>query len=783
MSVTQKSPPLDEQYDMIDDLSEISNDDHDTASIGSNDQEHNCYSPRIGSDVDESVASSVLGSFADLSDAQRPEPASSPRFIPSEVTQTNMNLPVSGSQIANDLIDSYSSEDLETPRQSTAETTFKSTWRQALHQSTIRHKQPSSASENEAQHRVHRILFVSDKAVHSEELETICTQVAAGLDTTGRRAAAHSIARLPETPSGVGSGTSAVVYDGARVSATIQHCVGAEERRDHSFQLQVQDSDGSFSHLFTVGNDGRTDLEAPDMVVFYVDQGIETLDPWFKTISDAIKKCKYPMLVVYGSNFTSGSYTTMPVLAEAFSSKAAVSIQELTRASQKNEVHRRTRNIISFQRLRKATKSRRANLLTAMLKPGYLSVVLLCLAFLIWPMTLQPIDTAAANTARRAALESVFAQESSAANFGNSYNLEHLLPQPPQGCTSVVVFGHELTQPACATDVRYQGLSPNHILISLPGQTRFPQIQMVHVDRNGGQHLKYNMTQLVDGVYCVSIEPKEAHGAVNLKMTTSRPHLLIELSHNFGSRILQLHAYQEVGTDVSKVVGKDLAVIRHAAQGITEWVTYEIGSGIATTYNITTEVARYATRDLQIVADNAVAVYDKAVATGNWTMAIITKDFVLVQQGLTRFANGVSTVVKAKVDAIKVRAATRRSLGKSRKTLKRLEKVLSHVGTASDDLETSGEKVGSEANTKAQAKDATPLHIQHASRAVDRAHRLLGALRKRLETAERKAAPSKQDRKEIKKLQKQIRAQQRDVTKLEMQMLVEQGHIGTPDEL
>jgi hypothetical protein len=316
-------------------------------------------------------------------------------------------------------------------------------------------------------------------------------------------------------------------------------------------------------------------------------------------------------------------------------------------------------------------------------------------------------------------------------------------------------------------------------LVSLPGQTRFPQIQTVHLDRNGEQHLEFNITQLIDGVYCVSIEPKEAHGAITLTMTTSRPHLRIDLSHNFGNRMLQLHTYQEVGTDVSKVVGKDLAVMRHAAQSISEWLSYELGSGIATTYNITTEVARYATRDLQIVADQAVAVYDKAVTLSNSTLATITKDFVLVQQGLIRFTNAVSTIVKDKVDAIKVRAATRRSLRQSRKTLRRLEKVLSHPGT-SKDTDESEEKSGSKDDAEARAP---PPHIQHATRAVDRAHRLLQTLRKRLETAEGNAKPSKQDRKEIKKLQKQIRTQQRDVVKLEMEMLREQGHGNTPDEL
>jgi hypothetical protein len=785
MIETQRSPTSDEQYDMIDDLSEISNDDHDTASIGSNDQEHISFSPRIGSDVDESVASSVLESFADLTDTQQSDDKSSTHLSHPEVNQPLLTSTPSESQTANDLIDSYSSEDMETPRQSSSETTFKSTWRQALHQSASQPKPSSITPRAEGSQRAKQILFVSDISTSLEELDSICVQVAAGLDDKANKSSDWKVARLPETPSGISLSTSTVVYDGERVSATIQHCVGAEERRDHSFQLRVQDTEGTLSTLFTIGSDGKVDLEMPDIVVFYIEQGFRTLDSWFGIASDAVKQCSLPTLVVLGSKFTTGSFSNMAVLAREVDQGRAVHVHDFTNTAELKRIQKRTRKIVATQKTHALRESRKIGLLHNMLKPSYLTFALFFLACLTWPFTLRPVDAIVANIARRNALETALAREPFVSQVAKAFNIDHLLPEPPQGCTSMVVLGHELTQPACATDVRYQGLSPNYILLSLPGQTRFPQIQTVMINRSDENCLQSNITQLIDGVYCVTLDPKEAHGTINLRMTTAKPHLHIDLSHNFGNRMLQLHTYQEVGTDVSKAVGKDLAVIRHTAQSLSERFVVELGQCIAATHDITTNTARYVTRDLQVISDTAIAIYDQVLATSNMTIAIITKDYILVQQGFMHFVSVVCEDLKAKVDAIKVRTAARKSLRRSRKTLKRLENVLRHQ-VVSDDARGDAEGSSSTRGVVADGGDASKLpgkstspHIETAVRAVDRAQGLLKALRKRLKIAERDGALSKQHRKDMRELRKKIRTQERDVLKLEKELSKEKKHMGT----
>jgi hypothetical protein len=488
------------------------------------------------------------------------------------------------------------------------------------------------------------------------------------------------------------------------------------------------------------------------------------------------------MLVVLGSNFTTGSFSNMAVLAREVDQGRAVHVHDFTNAAELGEIQKRTRKITATRKMR---ESRKTSLFNSMLKPSYLTFALLFLACLTWPLTLRPIDATVANVARRNALGTALAREPFVSQVAKTFNIDHLLPEPPQGCTSMVVLGHELTQPACATDVRYQGLPPNYILLSLPGQTRFPQIQTVIVNRSGENSLQFNITELIDGVHCVTLDPKEAHGTVNLRMTTARPHLHIDLSHNFGNRMLQLHTYQEVGTDVSKAVGKDLAVIRHTAQSISEKFVVELGRSIAATHNVTTHVARYVTRDLQVIADTAIAVYDQVLATSNMTIATITKDCVLVQQGFMRFVSVLSEGVKAKVDAIKVRTAARKSLRKSRKTLKRLENVLRHQAAgkdAGDDAKESSSTTGIVANgddaSKLSGKTTSP-HIETAVRAVDRAQGLLKALRKRLKIAEREGAPSKQHRKDMRELRKKIRTQEKDVLKLERELSKEKKHMGT----
>ena len=125
---------LDSHYDMIDDMSDISNDDHDTASLLSNDYEDDGQLT-----PDESIV--------DLRDARRE--ASDLPFEDQEVS-------------ADDLLESYMSQELETPRQSTF-------------QSIDSNK--SSSAHNEFA-GTYRVLFFADEFDISECLRII-TKVAA----------------------------------------------------------------------------------------------------------------------------------------------------------------------------------------------------------------------------------------------------------------------------------------------------------------------------------------------------------------------------------------------------------------------------------------------------------------------------------------------------------------------------------------------------------------------------------------------------------------------------
>ncbi|KAF2774068.1 hypothetical protein EJ03DRAFT_379809 [Teratosphaeria nubilosa] len=163
-------------------------------------------------------------------------------------------------------------------------------------------------------------------------------------------------------------------------------------------------------------------------------------------------------------------------------------------------------------------------------------------------------------------------------------NIEHLLPMP------TAAFVDFLGQKTYATQdrARYQTVLPNRVIVSLPrhsGYSRYPSPKTVEVVRGSrGISLASNTTKLIEGVYDISIDPVEAYGFIDIDLTTKNPSTNHTLPTNFGNRMLQR-------TDISKAVNKDLKVARKAA------------NDLAVTWS----------RDLQVMAESAVSVYNKAV--------------------------------------------------------------------------------------------------------------------------------------------------------------------------
>ncbi|KAH9829776.1 hypothetical protein Tdes44962_MAKER02254 [Teratosphaeria destructans] len=173
---------------------------------------------------------------------------------------------------------------------------------------------------------------------------------------------------------------------------------------------------------------------------------------------------------------------------------------------------------------------------------------------------------------------------SNSSNIAHTVNIEHLLPMPT--ATSVDFLGQKTY--ATQDRARYQTVLPNRVIVSLPrhsGYSRYPSPKTVEVVRGSrGDSLASNTTKLIDGVYDISIDPIEAYGLIDIDLATKNPSTNHALPANFGTRMLQR-------TDISKAVNKDLKVARKAA----------------------TDLAVTWSRDLQVMAESAVSVYNKAV--------------------------------------------------------------------------------------------------------------------------------------------------------------------------
>jgi hypothetical protein len=66
-------------------------------------------------------------------------------------------------------------------------------------------------------------------------------------------------------------------------------------------------------------------------------------------------------------------------------------------------------------------------------------------------------------------------------------------------------------------------------------------------------------------------------------------------------------------------------------------VTTEIGAGLWATKNVTSQLALYVTRDIQLAADTAVSVFVTAAKASNKTASNWSKDLVLMQKGVAQF--------------------------------------------------------------------------------------------------------------------------------------------------
>lgn len=644
----------DSQYDMIDDLSDTSNDDHETASITSHDGASGQLTPEY--------AQSEADDFEER--AEQPEHNETVTLSPAAESFVTLPSPAPSSQggisqtkhqmkAENDLIDSYTSEDLETPRQSTMTNAFASTYH-------LSQRKTSSQAVQTVQDEppTNHILFVSDRDMPVEDMDVLCAKAASCLDPADPTGAFnYHVKRLPTSPSGLQSSAQIMRgVDGA--AATLQHCIGAETRSSSSYKLLIFDSDEEHSSFFTIGQDAKIDLPKPTLAIFYLDTFSHGM-AWFDTAYEAMNSRKIPILVVRDSDFVATKKAKIDYEAgEDHLTMDAKHYMAMDRAELKKSI-----SLLVFgevvttpsriSKIKAASKEMFPGISTYFKFAFNLVLAVLSLAILVTEY-LPPANPAADLTIQREALTLALDNFTNSTNITNNFNVEQLMTAPPANCTQSWVASAYYGLPllgslSCPVQVLYQAAPPNHVVVSLQDRARDPKIYPVKAFRSDGHTLNVSQAKLVPGVYHLALDTDEAYGTVNFTLRTK--HYNATLSNNFGNRLLQRKTYEKASTDLSKIVSKDVSVMRHAAMDLTEKVSTEIGAGLWATKNVTSQLALYVTRDIQLAADTAVSVFTSAAKAGNKTASNLGKDFVLVQKGISNFGGTVSNSLKSKMQS------------------------------------------------------------------------------------------------------------------------------------
>ena len=607
-SMSDSTSSLDEvQYDMLDDASDFSNDDRETASLASTQRGDGQMTPE--------------GSIIDLEEERENMDASTTiqasfETIPGPVPTRSE----SQTRAENALIDSYMTEDLETPRQSVLRG-------DGLEQSQLRQLNTDSHTATLQQLGIlhenpTRILFVSEREVDDAEIADVCQHLAACLAGKSGAADTPTTVRLPPPPSGsmqpsplfvIAGDTELIVEHRIDASASISPSPSA---RPTVFTLCIRSGEEERMAVFDTENAGHTGIEAPDMVIYYLTprHGYPT---WFMNVKKAMDGSKLARMTLGPPGFKMDTLAG-PRRMLAYSSDLVLSNKEFFDGSDEDLG---VKLEMLLERKRKATRQNKSEGSLHRInkqrtldsqKPG-LGVLLTFLAFSLFGLfyltnTVASIVTpATALAVRRAALSNALIEVTNSTDAMKTFNIEHLVPQ-----NSTSTF-----------DVFFQGRSPNHMVLTIPQKTSgrgFSTPTSWKVYRKDGGDIGYNLTKLIDGIYHISVTPSEAHGTICAEVATKNPNTNGTSCHNFGSRMLQRQTYEKASKELSKAVNKDVAVASRRVKSLKEKLGLELTAGAAATMNVTTQLAVYVARDLQIFAHTAVSVFGKLSDEGQVAM-------------------------------------------------------------------------------------------------------------------------------------------------------------------
>ncbi|KAI7229363.1 hypothetical protein KC330_g7483 [Hortaea werneckii] len=556
-----------------------------------------------------------------------------------------------------ELMDSYLSDDLTTPRQSTLQgDTFSSS-----SYDTLKPASPSSSAKGNQSSERWRVLFVADRDLPEIEMHTICAKITTSISGSDSCSGCRILKR-PATPAGFVP-SSATIFSEGSTEMHVQRCVKVdakdEEGHDgHEYALHILDSDPEYSTIYKVGGSTFTkklDFDVPSLAIVYISASVERAQ-WIGLAQKAMKSLGVPTLTIRANNVgTLCDYDAEDLLQEKASDLRQKLQNDLER---KHEAKKALLGCPPTKRKNKPVKNKKKkanfaevifNKWFAMASLSWLFIMTIGI-FLANPTARSSLDPASHQAVRREALEAVLVRLTGNAEATKTFNLDRLLPTPTP--MSTTVFGSVIYD--VPEKSYFQGVAPNHIVVSLrksPETWCSPYAKSLHVSKNGND-IRSNETRLIDGVYYITIDPSEAFGNVDIKMVTGCPVREINMRHNFGHRMLQRETYHKARTDLSKAMSKDLITARQAALSFHEKLKVELAAGASATMNITRQLAVYASRDLQVFSAQASSLLGQFSRKGNATLHKVRTDLTFYKKELAKFGDSLKAQIPTPKQAL-----------------------------------------------------------------------------------------------------------------------------------
>ncbi|KAK3070753.1 hypothetical protein LTR53_009897 [Teratosphaeriaceae sp. CCFEE 6253] len=609
----------DSQYDMVDDLSEISSEDHDTASLASTEHAESIEGDEISDGVEAQAAAEKTQQDDTLVDSlAESENEHDDESVNSEEDH------------------SYLSEDLETPRQSTIPKLFERLRKTRLETRAS----PITGIHQVTSLRPLRVLLIAERGISELEKHRLCAKLASSTASNGSGSLRCRVTTLPLTPTGISP------------SSAIQHCIGTEikdepqdpegvlSRSRTYIALHLLDADLEHSSVYRIGKGLKPELERPDMAVIY-NTAVGQHKSWITTARSAMEMLSVPTLAVDSydlGSFHGSDYHALDISVLLNMDRADLH-QLIDDVLQHRPIRRRRLPFVTLPSMpqrgwtsREAWKARKWSASASLSSMMLLLMGMAMLLQLCLPLFGQ--DPMAEHASRREALSSAVHDITNASEATKSFNYDHILPQPV--ATATDIFGRVLY--STSSEVRYAPLAPNHIIVAVPREPSSffgRKIQATRA-RKGSREIACTHTRIIDGIFDIAIDPVEAYGTVDVEGAITHPKSAFSIQHNFGNRLLQRQTYAQARTDISRSVTKDIALASDTAKTLGERLHMELLAGAVATKNVTTQIAVQMTRDLQVFAHVAASVAGKVPRVLNSTAHVVVKDLILVQHEVAK---------------------------------------------------------------------------------------------------------------------------------------------------